>query len=129
MLRIRSCGNTATELRLIEIFKRHGIAGWRRKQALGGKPDFFSQGISLCVCGRLLLARLPGTRCVAQAERSVLAGEDLSKSGPLRESDTGTSSYRMGGASHLGAQPQEAGTGDHPNPKGTGRSTHQACHS
>lgn len=37
---IRSRGNKATELRLIEIFREHGITGWRRNQKLIGKPDF-----------------------------------------------------------------------------------------
>jgi DNA mismatch endonuclease (patch repair protein) len=37
---IRSHGNKATELRLIEIFREYGITGWRRNQALLGKPDF-----------------------------------------------------------------------------------------
>jgi len=37
---IRSRGNKATELRLIEIFREYGITGWRRNQPLLGKPDF-----------------------------------------------------------------------------------------
>jgi len=37
---IRSRGNKATELRLIEIFREHNITGWRRNQPLLGKPDF-----------------------------------------------------------------------------------------
>ena len=37
---IRSRGNKATELRLIEIFREYGITGWRRNQPLFGKPDF-----------------------------------------------------------------------------------------
>lgn len=37
---IRSRGNKATELRLIEIFRGYGITGWRRSQPLLGKPDF-----------------------------------------------------------------------------------------
>ncbi len=40
MALIRSHGNKATELRLIVIFREAGIVGWRRKQALAGKPDF-----------------------------------------------------------------------------------------
>ena len=36
---IRSRGNKATELRLIAIFRRHGITGWRRHRPLFGKPD------------------------------------------------------------------------------------------
>lgn len=37
---IRSRGNKATELRLINIFREFGITGWRRNQPLLGKPDF-----------------------------------------------------------------------------------------
>ncbi len=37
---IRSRGNAATELRLIEVFRAHKITGWRRNQEFVGKPDF-----------------------------------------------------------------------------------------
>ncbi|MBZ2206455.1 very short patch repair endonuclease [Massilia soli] len=40
MSRIRGSGNLSTELRVIEIFRRLGIAGWRRKSNLIGRPDF-----------------------------------------------------------------------------------------
>ncbi|MDR1304759.1 MAG: very short patch repair endonuclease [Verrucomicrobiales bacterium] len=40
MSRIRGKGNKKTELRLIGIFKVHGITGWRRNSRLPGKPDF-----------------------------------------------------------------------------------------
>lgn len=40
MSRIRSSGNTSTELLLMQIFRKTGITGWRRKAALVGKPDF-----------------------------------------------------------------------------------------
>lgn len=40
MSRVRSSGNKATEMRLIEIFNKLGIKGWRRKYPLPGKPDF-----------------------------------------------------------------------------------------
>jgi DNA mismatch endonuclease (patch repair protein) len=40
MARIRGSGNKDTELRLISIFRAHGITGWRRKRPLFGKPDF-----------------------------------------------------------------------------------------
>ena len=46
---IRSGGNKATELRLIAIFKEHGITGWRRKQKLPGKPDFVFRAPRVCV--------------------------------------------------------------------------------
>ena len=40
MSRIRSRGNKGTELALAQIFRRHGITGWRRNQPLFGRPDF-----------------------------------------------------------------------------------------
>jgi DNA mismatch endonuclease (patch repair protein) len=40
MSRIRSRGNRSTELRMAELFRRHGITGWRRHQPLPGRPDF-----------------------------------------------------------------------------------------
>ena len=40
MSRIRSQGNHATELRLIELFRTHKVTGWRRITKLFGKPDF-----------------------------------------------------------------------------------------
>ena len=40
MSAIRSRGNAATELRLIALFRAHGITGWRRGSKLTGKPDF-----------------------------------------------------------------------------------------
>jgi DNA mismatch endonuclease (patch repair protein) len=40
MALIRGKGNRDTELRMIALFRAHGITGWRRGQALFGKPDF-----------------------------------------------------------------------------------------
>ncbi len=40
MSRIRSSGNKATELKLIALFRAHGVTGWRRKAPVFGKPDF-----------------------------------------------------------------------------------------
>jgi DNA mismatch endonuclease (patch repair protein) len=37
---IRGTGNQATELRMISFFQQHSISGWRRHQALPGRPDF-----------------------------------------------------------------------------------------
>jgi DNA mismatch endonuclease (patch repair protein) len=33
-------GNKSTELKLIEIFKKNGVKGWRRRFKLFGSPDF-----------------------------------------------------------------------------------------
>lgn len=40
MSRIRSRGNSTTELKLISIMREAGVTGWRRKSALCGRPDF-----------------------------------------------------------------------------------------
>lgn len=40
MSRVKGRGNRATELRLIQIFREHGIRGWRRNWMIFGKPDF-----------------------------------------------------------------------------------------
>ena len=40
MSRIRSRGNSSTELRLISLMRGAGIKGWRRKSKLYGRPDF-----------------------------------------------------------------------------------------
>ena len=46
---IRSRGNTATELRLVAVFRRHRITGWRRGSKLVGKPDFVFPKLKLAV--------------------------------------------------------------------------------
>jgi DNA mismatch endonuclease (patch repair protein) len=40
MSAIRSSGNRATELRMVELFRSNGIVGWRRRYNLFGNPDF-----------------------------------------------------------------------------------------
>ena len=40
MSRIRGKGNKNTELKLVALFRKHGITGWRRNYKLLGKPDF-----------------------------------------------------------------------------------------
>lgn len=40
MSKIRSHGNKETELRMIEILRENKVQGWRRRQAIEGKPDF-----------------------------------------------------------------------------------------
>lgn len=40
MAAVRGRGNRTTEMRLSAIFRAYGITGWRRHQALIGKPDF-----------------------------------------------------------------------------------------
>ena len=40
MSRVRARGNRSTELRMILIFRSHGISGWRRNRPVLGRPDF-----------------------------------------------------------------------------------------
>ena len=49
MSAIRSRGNAATELRLIAIFRAHGITGWRRHRPVFGHPDFVFPALKLAV--------------------------------------------------------------------------------
>jgi len=41
MRAVKSNQNKSTELRLIKLFRRHKITGWRRCQNIFGKPDFY----------------------------------------------------------------------------------------
>lgn len=49
MSRIRSHGNKDTELALVKIFRANDITGWRRNQAVFGKPDFVFPKLRLAV--------------------------------------------------------------------------------
>lgn len=40
MSRVKGGGNTATELKLIKLFRLNHITGWRRNYPLLGRPDF-----------------------------------------------------------------------------------------
>lgn len=40
MSAVRSKKNKSTELKLIEVFKRYGLIGWRRNYEVKGHPDF-----------------------------------------------------------------------------------------
>jgi DNA mismatch endonuclease, patch repair protein len=40
MAKVRSKGNKDTELKLMAIFRAHGITGWRRHRPVFGHPDF-----------------------------------------------------------------------------------------
>ncbi|MDR2191635.1 MAG: very short patch repair endonuclease [Endomicrobium sp.] len=37
---VKSSNNVSTELKLINVFKKFKITGWRRKYKIKGKPDF-----------------------------------------------------------------------------------------
>ena len=49
MSRIKGGGNLSTEMRLIEIFHRNHIVGWRRKYPVKGRPDFVFSSERLAV--------------------------------------------------------------------------------
>ncbi|UYO46229.1 very short patch repair endonuclease [Rhodopseudomonas palustris] len=49
MARVKGRGNAATELRLIAIFREHGITGWRRRRPVFGNPDFVFPAARLAV--------------------------------------------------------------------------------
>jgi len=49
MSRIRGRGNRDTELALAKLLRRHGITGWRRHQAVFGKPDFVFRSLRFAV--------------------------------------------------------------------------------
>lgn len=53
MSRIKGKGNKDTELVMIQILRKHHISGWRRNQAILGKPDFVfpKQKLALFVDG------------------------------------------------------------------------------
>jgi len=40
MRSVKSSGNLSTELKIIDLFKKLKIIGWRRNYKLPGKPDF-----------------------------------------------------------------------------------------
>ena len=85
MSAIRSRGNAATELRLITVFRAHGITGWRRgaslqRKVVGMKVKAFRVKPRLRprsatpdrLRRRLLLARLPARRHGAENQRCLL---------------------------------------------------------
>jgi DNA mismatch endonuclease (patch repair protein) len=46
---IKGHGNKATELALARLFRDNGISGWRRRQAVFGRPDFVFRKIRVAV--------------------------------------------------------------------------------
>jgi DNA mismatch endonuclease (patch repair protein) len=49
MAAIRSKGNKDTELKLISIFRKYRITGWRRHQVVFGNPDFIFRKAKIAV--------------------------------------------------------------------------------
>jgi DNA mismatch endonuclease (patch repair protein) len=71
MALIRGSGNKDTELRMIALFRAHGITGWRRNAHVFGRPDFvfrhervavFVDGCFWHGCPKPKHAPLPKTR-------------------------------------------------------------------
>src|SRR5215217_3707361 len=97
MARIRGSGNKDTELRMIALFRAHGLTGWRRAQKLFGKPDFvfrrervavFVDGCFWHGCPKPKHAPLPknraewlATKLARIRERDVLVTRELRKCG------------------------------------------------
>ena len=50
---VKARGNKSTELKLLKLFKDHGITGWKRNYPVKGKPDFvfLSQRVAIFVDG------------------------------------------------------------------------------
>jgi DNA mismatch endonuclease, patch repair protein len=49
MARIRSKGNIETEMAMIRFFRVYSFTGWRRNQAVFGRPDFVFRKAKLAV--------------------------------------------------------------------------------
>ena len=49
MRAVKSTGNRSTEVRLIELFRKRHITGWRRNYRLYGSPDFVFPRLRLAV--------------------------------------------------------------------------------
>jgi DNA mismatch endonuclease (patch repair protein) len=95
MGKIRGRGNAATELKLMRLFRKSKIAGWRRNHRLEGKPDFVFPKDRLVVfvdgCfwhGCLVHARLPMSnrdywqeKLLRNKKRDQLVGRMLRKRG------------------------------------------------
>ena len=91
MSKIRSKGNSSTELRLIALFREYGITGWRRNSTLTGHPDFvfpscrlavfvdgcFWHGCKLCTKNRLPKSNRKFWR--AKIERNIKRDREVTK--------------------------------------------------
>ena len=49
MKTVKSSNNKSTELKLIYLFKKYSIKGWRRNYKIFGKPDFVFCGKKIAV--------------------------------------------------------------------------------
>ncbi|HSH93680.1 MAG TPA: very short patch repair endonuclease [Roseimicrobium sp.] len=92
MAAIRGKGNKDTELRMMVLFREHGITGWRRGQVLMGKPDFvfrkervvvFVDGCFWHGCPKPKHAPMPKTRAewwAAKLERNKMRDRIVNRS-------------------------------------------------
>lgn len=69
MSRIRGAGNKSTELRMVVLFRRQRITGWRRNSRIFGRPDFVFPKLKLAIFidgdfwhGHPTRSRIPATR-------------------------------------------------------------------
>ena len=81
MSRVRSQGNSTTELRLAHLLREAGLRGWRRHYPVDGKPDFVWRKELVAVfvdgcfwhghdCGRNLVAKTNAESWSAKIERN-----------------------------------------------------------
>jgi DNA mismatch endonuclease (patch repair protein) len=85
MGRIRSNGNYSTEVRFIRMMRHYGIAGWRRRSKLPGRPDFIFTKRKVAVFidgdfwhGNPRTFRLPKSNC-EYWEKKILGNRERDK--------------------------------------------------
>lgn len=97
MSRIKGKGNKDTELAMIQILRKHHISGWRRNQAVLGKPDFvfpkkkialFVDGCFWHGCPKLKHSNLPrnnqefwAKKLQTNKDRDIFVNRELRKQG------------------------------------------------
>jgi DNA mismatch endonuclease (patch repair protein) len=96
MAKVKSHGNSSTELKMIKLLKKNGLKGWRRNISIDGKPDFVwrKQKVALFVdgcfwhrhkCGRNLTPKTNveywNNRITKNKERDIRVNKLLLKKG------------------------------------------------
>lgn len=101
MSRIRGSGNKDTELKLMAVFRLHGVTGWRRKAPVFGKPDFvFPQSKLAVFVDGCFWHGCPIH--AAQEQRGVLADQDRPKPSPRPSRQPHPPPRRLARPPHLG---------------------------
>jgi DNA mismatch endonuclease Vsr len=79
MSRIKGKGNKDTELAMIQILRKNHISGWRRNQAVLGKPDFVfpKRKIALFVDGCFWHGMSAAQAFQSSKEQSGILGEEV----------------------------------------------------